>query len=253
MERRILLILVCSAMLSFIVSHSNAQILFHADFENNEGPNDIEAWERVSPDALIFSVEDGVVKQTGNEIAHTTKVLVPVNGSNWTDYTVAVDRWWRDNDVLGLVFRYTDENAYYSFLVGAGDWDNNWCLAKTFGPEESDVGLHFEDGQSADKVLLIGTLEAPINEAGGVAYTMAVNVSGDTIEAFFGTQVDVLAGDMPPSVGEVTDNSFSKGTAGIYIESCPSDFDNFVVLGSAGSAVNPKGKLAATWASIRVW
>ena len=90
-----------------------------------------------------------------------------------------------------------------------------------------------------------------LDESGGTGYTLAATVTGDEITVFFGEQVDVLAEEMPPEIGTVTDDSFSEGTAGIYVNSCPSDFDNFIVIGPAGKAVSPEGKLACAWGALR--
>ena len=255
MKRKRLLILIGFAVLSLAVGQSNAQILFYADFEDTKGPNNIDSWERVTPEALDFSVQDGVLKQLANEVVNTTKVFPPVDGSDWTDYTVAVDFWLRDNDILGLVFRYTDEDHYYSFQIGASDFGNTWHFNITSADDQKDWA---EPAWSSQDILLqgqlvapLGPLAAPLDQVGGTGYTMAVVLDGNNIKFFFGTQVDVLAGEMPPEIGEFTDDSFAKGTAGIYIATCPSDFDNFIVLGSAGTAVTPKSKLTTAWGSLK--
>ena len=89
MKRNSLLVLISFVALILGVGQPNAQILFHADFEDSDGPNNIDEWTRVT-DVLDLVVEDGILKQASNDPANATKVLVPVNGSGWTDYTVAV-------------------------------------------------------------------------------------------------------------------------------------------------------------------
>ena len=81
---------------------------------------------------------------------------------------------------------------------------------------------------------------------------MAVKVTGDKIELFLGEQVDVLAGEMPPKVGDATDSAHTKGTAGIHMGSNPANFDNIVVFGPGGpTPVEPQGKLATAWGQIK--
>ena len=242
-----LFVLVSFVMLVLVVGQSNAQILFYANFENTQGSNNIDDWERISPDALDFSVKDGILVQAANEVVNTTKTLIPVASSDWTDYTVAVDIFARDNDVLGLVFRYTDEDNYYSFLLGLSDFANTWHLNITSADEKKDWAGAWE-GQN---FILEGALGQQLDQTGAIGYTMAVTLSGDNIKVFFGPQIDVLAGEMPPELGEIADDSFDKGTTGLYIATCPSDFDNFIVFGPDGLAVTPKGKLAAVWGVLR--
>ena len=117
-----------------------------------------------------------------------------------------------------------------------------------------DSALEQVDGagfNDATSTLLKEQAGVILDESGGTGYTLAATVTDDEITVFFGPQVDVLAEKMPPEIGTVTDDSFSKGTAGIYVNSCPSDFDNFIVIGPAGEAVNMKGKLAAAWGQMK--
>jgi hypothetical protein len=255
MKRERLFALIVFVVLILVAGQSNAQILFYADFEDTKGPNNIDDWERVTPEALDFSVQDGVLKQLANEVVNTTKVSPPVDGSGWIDYTVAVDLWLRDNDILGLVFRYTDEDHYYSFQIGASDFGNTWHLNITSADDQQDWA---EPAWSAQDILLqgqlvapLGPLAAPLDQTGATAYTIAATISGNKIKVFFGPQVDILAGEMPPELGEVEDDSFSKGTTGLYIATCPSDFDNFIVLGPAGLSVAPKDKLISVWGGLK--
>ena len=245
MKRKLLLVLISFAALILGVGQPNAQMLFHADFENSDGANNIDEWTRTT-EVLDLVVEDGILKQSANDSVNATKVLVPVDGSGWTDYTVAVDLWFRDNDILGFIFRYTDEDSYYSCLLGASDFGNSVRLAVDSALEQVD-GAGFNDAAAT----LLREMVGPFDQSGGTGYTIAATVTGDEITVFFEEQVDVLDGEMPPEIDTVTDGSFSEGTAGIYVNSCPSDFDNFIVLGPAGKAVSPKGKLACVWGALR--
>jgi hypothetical protein len=70
------------------------------------------------------------------------------------------------------------------------------------------------------------------------------------METFFGEQVDVMAGKMPPKVGEATDGRHEKGTAGIHMSSVPASFDNIIVF-AGGLAVDAQDKLAAAWGALK--
>ena len=240
------------AVLVYTMGYANAQTLFHADFEDNKKPNNPDAWHDnlVTPGTLDFTVEDGRLKQNGNDLPKCGKALFPVNGFGWTDYTVATDTWERDNDVFGLIFRYTDPDSYYCLLVGCSEWNNQWCLAKVLAPDEIGVP-HFDTGEGAENVLLKGVNANPLDETGKTAYTMAVTAIGNKIDLFFGPQVDILGGEMPPKIGEVTDDTFTKGMAGLYTSSHPSDYDNIIVFGAHGQPVDSYGKLTVTWGMLK--
>lgn len=246
MKRPLVFTVILFACVFSIIGQSKAQVAFHADFEDDKGPNNLDAWEehRVS-DALEFSVQDGRLKQTADGSAHSGKALLPTDAS-WKNYTVAADVWNRDNDAFGLVFRHTGEDSYYSLLIGGGDSGNSWSFGKNLAPEGQD----FSNTPGLGDILKSGKNANPVDESGNTAYTIAVKGEGNKIEFFFGEQVDVLDGEMPPKIGEVTDASFSRGTAGICMSTNPADWDNIIVL-SPEAAVVVKDKLAITWASIK--
>jgi len=243
--KRFLFLLSLAVALFFATSQLNAQILFHADFENTSGPNDPAAWNanNVTKGKNVFDVSGGRLIQTSNDCANTTKTLFPVDGSSWTDYTVAIDIWDKDNDAFSILFRYTDENNYYNFTIGAGDFGNTWRLGNATARENDCF-----DG--AAPALAQGDNGLTIDESGGTAYTAVVKVAGNKIEVFFGEQVDVKAGQLPPKLDEVTDNSHTQGTAGLHFGSNPAELDNIFVLGP-GVAVEPQGKLATAWGRIK--
>jgi hypothetical protein len=235
-----------AVVLVFAASQLNAAPLFKADFENTSGSNDPAAWNanNVTAGKNVFVVEGGRLKQTSDGCSETTKTPFPVDGANWTDYIVAADVWWYDDDFVSLLFRYTGPDTYYNFTVAASSSDS-WYLGNATAAEGEcfgDTGL---------PSLTEGPTGVTIDEAGGTAYTMAVMVAGSTIELFFGEQVDVEAGQMPPKMGEVTDSTYTHGTAGVHCASNATDFDNIVVLGLDATAVKPQDKLAATWGQLK--
>ena len=245
MKRNSLLVLISFVVLIFGVGQPNAQILFHADFENIDGPNNIDEWTRTT-EVLELVVEDGILKQHGNDMINSTKVLVPVDGSGWTDYTVAVDLWFHDCELLGIIFRYTEGRSYYSCLLGVNVGGNSVRLAVGSALDQVHGG-----GFINPNATLLQVEVEPFDDTGETGYTLAVTAIGNELTVFFGEQVDVMAEEMPPEIFTVIDDSFSAGTAGFYVNSCPSEFDNFIVLGPAGKAVSPEGKLACVWGALR--
>jgi hypothetical protein len=192
--------------------------------------------------------------QSADGCGNSTKVPFPVvNGFNWADYTVAVDMSWRSdigdaNDALSILFRYTDENSYYNFTVGASDFSEMWYLCKATA-READC---FANPPDAAATLASGPTGVTITQDASGVYTAAVTVTGDRIQVFFGEAVDVLAGKMPPKLGEVTDRTFARGTVGIHMGSCPASYSNILVLGPGGARpVAAQGKLGTAWGVLK--
>jgi hypothetical protein len=253
--KRFVFLLSFVVVLFFAGSHLSAQTLFYADFENTSGVNDPAAWGANAVSAVTdFAVADGKMTQSADGCANSTKVPFPVvDGSNWTDYTVAVDMSWRSdlgdaNDALSVLFRYTDENSYYNFTVGASDFSEMWYLCKATA-READC---FANPPDEAATLASGETGVTITQDATGIYTAVVVVVGSRIQVFFGEEVDVMAGEMPPKLGEVTDSTFTQGTAGIHMGSCPGTYDNIIVLGPEGGAsVDSPGKLTATWGQLK--
>ena len=244
--KRFVFVFSLAVVLVFAASQLNAAPLFKADFENTTGTNDPAAWNanNVSAGLNVFAVEGGLLKQTLDGCGNTTKTSLPVDGANWTDYLVAADAAWYDDDYVSLLFRYTSADAYYNFTVVAGDGDS-WVVGDATASEAEcfgDTGL---------PSLADGANGLDIDETGATLYTMAVMVTGSLIEVFFGEQVDVEAGQMPPKVGEVTDSTHTQGTAGIHTASNITDFDNILVISSDSAAVEAHDKLTATWGQLK--
>jgi hypothetical protein len=243
--KRFVFLLSFAVVVFFVASQLNAQVLFQANFENTSGVNDPAKWNanNVTAGKNTFQVAGGRLKQITNDCANSTKTPFPVDGSTWTDYAVAVDVWDRDNDAFSILVRYTDPNSYYNFTIGGGDFGNTWRIGKATARENDCF-----DGAAAS--LANGPNGLTIDETGGTAYTAVVKVTGNKIEVFFGPQADVMAGKMPPKVGEATDSTYTKGTAGLHFGSNPTDLDNILVLGP-GVSVEPQGKLATAWGRMK--
>ena len=197
-------------------------VLFRAFGKGGPIPNaaveDPDKWNANAVTLVTaFAVAGGMMTQTADGCGNSTKVPFPVvDGFGWTDYTVAADMSWRSdlgdaNDALSLLVRYTDENSYYNFTVGASDFGETWFLCKATAQE----GDCFPNPPDAAATLASGPTGLTITQDASGVYTAAVVVTGDLIEVFFGEKVDVLAGEMPPKVGEATDGTFTHGTAGL--------------------------------------
>lgn len=234
------------------------QLLFAAFTGEDPIPNrsveDPQKWNDnvVTPGILIFDAADGRLKQTADGCGATSKVLFPeVDMTGWSDYTVAFNAWWRDDDGIAIIFRYQGEDRYYSYVAGGADghYSHSWFL----GPAIFKEGVCFLDqgGNPFDR----GPLGLAIDNTGNTGYTMMLRVEGSKMEAYFGELMpleDILAGKTPPKVGEFEDAEIPDGPAGIGVSTCPSDFANIVVYGPGGPlAVDPQGKLPTAWALLK--
>ena len=254
---RTFLAIFCALLFSISLT-ANAQLLYRAFVEGqkpipDDTVEDPAAWNKnvVTNGALQFSVQGGRLKQTANGCAQSGKVTIPDptgKSKKWKDYTVIVDYWDRDNDSVSVLFRYEDEDNYYNFTIGAGDFGNTWYLGDSTA-KESDC---FDGGAPS---LATGKNPVPLDESGNTAYTVMVRVKGDTIELFFGEQVpvkDLMKGKTPEKVAEVSDSKHKQGTVGLHMGSNPADFANILVFGPGGPRpVDPAGSLSTTWALLK--
>jgi hypothetical protein len=253
--KRLVFFLGLTVALFYATNQLQAQLLFQA-FTAGEKPfpnaavENPDEWNKrnVTAGKNIFQAADGRLKQISNDCATSTKTPFPVNGDNWTDYTIVLDVWDRDNDSFSILFRYTDENNYYNFTVGASDFGNTWRIGKATA-RENDC---FDGGAPS---LATGPNGLIIDESGKTAYTMMVRVKGPKIEVFFGPQVprkEILAGKTPEKLGEAADDAFKKGTAGLHFGSNPADMANILVFGPGGPlSVEAKGKLSTVWGALK--
>ena len=92
-------------------------------------PTDVDDWKIVDegntdgPSAWYISGD--LLKQSSNIYGGENKGSVPdkpgtyaiAGNMEWTDYSLEVNMLSRDDDALGVIFRYVDENNYYRFSM----------------------------------------------------------------------------------------------------------------------------------------
>lgn len=100
------------------------RILFHDDFERAElGP----AWTvydaRVRSEPSNWRIVSGVLTQSSNiyrvdnEYDHWQGSNLVAGSADWTDYELSFKMGSFDDDGMGALFRYQDENNYYRFIM----------------------------------------------------------------------------------------------------------------------------------------
>jgi hypothetical protein len=107
-------------------------------------------------------------------------------GTSWTDYTASVTITSNDNDAIGIMFRYQDENNYYRFI-----WDkerNSRALVKC---ENGQFSILAEDF---------------VPYVTGKSYQVKISAQGSLLNVSI---------DGSP-VFSVNDSTFSYGTIALY-------------------------------------
>jgi hypothetical protein len=107
-------------------------------------------------------------------------------GSGWTDYTTEVTIKSTDDDAIGIMFRYQDENNYYRF-----SWDKSRNYRRLVKCENGVFTVLAED--SVQYVI-------------GQSYQVKIAAHGSTL------QVSI---DGNP-IFSATDSTFSSGTIALY-------------------------------------
>ncbi len=169
-------------------------ILFFDDFENDAIH---PAWSFRNG---AWKESDGIMQQTSNYYSsgYINGAYAIVGSKLWSDYTITVDMHSTDNDKIGIVFRYQDDQNFYLF---------------TWQKEGSRRYIkRFKDGQETDLAV------------DSVAYEQNTwyNVRLVTDGALFKCYVDSAL------VFEFSDSTFATGKAGLYCHGNDESYwDNF--------------------------
>ncbi|MCP4612168.1 MAG: LEPR-XLL domain-containing protein, partial [Planctomycetes bacterium] len=119
--------------------------------ENFNDDND-SGWSLVDQGTMggtmAWSTAKGVMVQSSN--VHSSISVDPLaklgtyaywrTGTGWTDYTASVTIKSTDNDAIGVMFRYQDENNYYRFI-----WDKERSTRKLVKCENGQFSILAED------------------------------------------------------------------------------------------------------------
>jgi hypothetical protein len=168
------------------------QILLLDDFDdgNYTGWSLIDQGTNQGP--MAWSAASGVMVQSSNVYSIGDPLVLLgtyaywQNGTGWTDYTAAVTIKSTDNDALGIMFRYQDENNYCRFI-----WDKERNSRQLVKCEDGVFSILAEDSVPC---------------VTGKDYQVKISAQGSTL------QVSI---DGSP-VFSVNDSTFSSGTIALY-------------------------------------
>ena len=200
--------------------------------------------------ALLFDFEDeaqlddwSIISGTWQIIQDDTKnsnvvsgegaddLILAIGDADWTDYTVEFESSGLTDDI-GIVFRFQDINNYVAFLIAPNLNLSEWFV-KQGGAFDENIG-NKGDG------LGISTNEW---------HDYKLVVEGDQASIF-------VDGEEPFEPLDIPDG-FDSGGIGLRQWGDHGLYDNVLISGSgiplsAGEPVEPRGKLASTWAAIKI-
>ncbi len=202
------------------------------DFENAAASESI--WEIVTGD---WQVADGVFHQLAQGDAWLVAMVAPDKwDSNWTEYTVEVSgTQLEDGDhPLQILFRvqepvpqtWADRNAaethMYRWIING--WTNTLCRPYIYNEGTATM-----------------LAEQPLTLEIGTFYHFKLEVTEKGFRGYVNGEEKF----------DVEHAEWTDGRVGLQSFSGMADFDDFIVYGPSGTAVEPRGKLAVTWAGIK--
>ena len=203
-----------------IVTDSNpgSQILLSENFNDGNYNGWILVDQGTDNGPMVWSAASGVMIQSSNTFTYPNGPEVPKlgtyaywqAGSGWTDYTTEVTIKSTDDDAIGIMFRYQDENNYYRF-----SWDKSRNYRRLVKCENGVFTVLAED---SDPYVI------------GKSYQLKIAAHGSTLQVSIDGNPVFLA----------TDSTFSSGTIALYCwGNTGSYFDNITVEGLSGTNQAP--------------
>ncbi|RKU15365.1 hypothetical protein C6500_19465 [Candidatus Poribacteria bacterium] len=192
--------------------------------------NDASDW---TPANGSWEVEEGVYKQT-MRYGEAQKALV--NGVEWADHTLEAKVRVDDGHWGGIVFRAQNEFEYYVYLI---------CPKEN----KSELWRHkrstaFKDGFEARDEIEHDIEPIGLTITRNEWFTLRVDVEG--------SRIAVAINDIEQGV--FVDDTYPVGKVGVWTWDTQASFDDVSVNGSATAsltAIEPRGKLAVSWAVLK--
>jgi len=190
------------------VTDAGPQVLLSEDFNDGNYNGWILVDQGTIDGPMVWSAATDVMVQSTNVHTPPTGPEIPKlgtyaywqGGTGWTDYKTAVTIRSADDDAIGIMFRYQDENNYYRF-----SWDKQRNYRRLVKCVNGQFTLLAEDS---------------VQYVTGQNYQVKIVAQGSTLQ--------VSIGGSP--VFSVNDSSLSSGTIALYSwGNVGSYFDNIVV------------------------
>ncbi len=151
----------------------------------DEGTVEGSSFWQISAGALLqtSNIHDGI--QAARDLAKQGTYVIS-GSSAWTDYRITVRMRSDDNDAIGLIFRYVDEDNYYRLSL-----DHQRSYRRLVRRAHGVVTTLWEDA---------GTFEV------GMPFTLAVDAVGSRLMGYMNERL----------LFEVTDSTHAAGQIGLY-------------------------------------
>lgn len=177
-----------------------------------------------------WETDGGVYRQTKADeaAAHTL-----IGDADWTDYTLEAKVRIDEGNWTGLIVRAQDEFQYYVYYLNVPD-------------NKSELWQHNAGGDFKTREA-INSNNAAQNVAveRGVWLDVSVEAAGDVLTLWINGEKQA----------EHADDTYAAGMIGLWSWTTAVSFDDVKVSGdsisSPATSVDPKGKLAAQWGSLK--
>ena len=183
-----------SETITITVNSINVDLLFLDNFSDKDysGWNIVDEGERDAPSS--WSASTGTMIQSTNIYSLPTGLELPkqgtyawyTGGTDWTDYRTTLTIRSEDDDAIGLMFRYQDNENYYRF-----SWDSQRNYRRLIKKVNGDVSLLDEDA---------------VQYVTGQNYQIEVIAQGSTLELSVNGTL----------IFSETDGSLVSGTIALY-------------------------------------
>ncbi|MBX2819420.1 MAG: metallophosphoesterase [Rhodothermaceae bacterium] len=165
-------------------------------------------------------IEQGALKQTSNiwafapvELETRYHLGTHVSSGNlaWTDYSFNAHVRSTDNDGVGLLFRYNDENNYYRILLMN---DPAWSGMDINGTSVNTPLQRIQKFVDGEPTILAENLVDQAYPSG--FFSLTADIRGDTIRAYLNEELILTAIDNTYSSGKV--GMLSYANVGVYYD-----------------------------------
>ena len=180
-----------------------------------------------------WEVEEGIYKQT-MRWGEAQKALV--DGAEWADHTLEAKVRVDDGHWGGIVFRARNEFEYYVYLICPKE-----NKSELWRHKRSDA---FEDGFEARDEIEHDIEPIGLTITRNEWFTLRVVVEG--------SRIAVAINDIEQGV--FFDDAYPVGKVGVWTWDTQASFDDVAVKGTTATsltAIEPRGKLAVSWAALK--
>ncbi|MFC1719177.1 family 16 glycoside hydrolase [Candidatus Poribacteria bacterium] len=203
------------------------------DFED---PAQLDDWTLIQG---TWSIIDGELDGRGPQAGQPGVMIVLSDNTwndEWKDYTIEFDaKILEDSEDAGIVFRWQNADPadlrYHLYRI------DNW--PRGFGQKQAEGWVADEDGGARE---MMGQTKVDIEP--DIWYKFRVEVVGSNFKCYLDDEL----------MFELDANGYSWGKIGFRMWNSHARYDNLSITGPGipGAAVEPSGKLTATWGQIKV-